>query len=173
MVTPRVTEPATPCSEPHAFPQCSHRIVVGIALAPGVSLVKVCMSYSASINAVAVVGTALLLAVPLVSESRQDPATASAPKIVEVTARKFEFEPSRIEVTQGDHVRLVVRSQDGVHGVSIKKFKVNKSVPRGGDAITIDFVAAAAGTFEILCSEFCGDGHEEMSGTLVVRAKPR
>ena len=46
-------------------------------------------------------------------------------------------------------------------------------MPRGGDPITIDFVASAAGTFEILCSEFCGDGHEEMSGTLVVQAKPK
>ena len=131
------------------------------------------MWLNASINAAAVVGTALLLAVPLVSESRQDPATASAPKVFEVTARKFEFEPSRIEVTQGDRVRLVVRSEDGVHGVSIKKFKVNKPVPRGGDPITIEFLATTAGTFEIICSEICGDGHDEMRGTLVVKAKPK
>ena len=97
----------------------------------------------------------------------------SAPKVIEVVARRFEFEPSTIEVTEGEHVRLVVKSDDGVHGVGIKKFKVNKLIPRGGKPVTIDFVADAVGTFEILCSENCGDGHEDMTGSLVVRAKPR
>jgi heme/copper-type cytochrome/quinol oxidase subunit 2 len=61
----------------------------------------------------------------------------------------------------------MVRSADGVHGVEIKKFKVNKPVPRGGKPVAIDFVAASPGTYEILCSEYCGDGHEAMAGTLV------
>jgi heme/copper-type cytochrome/quinol oxidase subunit 2 len=34
-------------------------------------------------------------------------------------------------------------------------------------------MASAAGTFEILCSEECGDGHESMAGTLVVAARPK
>ena len=122
--------------------------------------------------AVAVAGTAHLLEPASVS-ARQAPATAPAPKIIEVTARRFEFVPSTVEVTEGDHVRLVVKSDDGVHGFEIKKFKVNKLVPRGGKSITIDFVATAAGTFPILCSEECGEGHEDMSGTLVVRAKAK
>jgi cytochrome c oxidase subunit 2 len=115
-------------------------------------------------------GLACLLASIVVNA--QQPA-APAAKVIEVTARKFAFEPSRIEVDEGDRVRLVVRSSDGVHGIGIKKFKVSKLVPRGGEAVTIDFVASSAGTFPILCSEFCGDGHEDMTGTLVVRAKSR
>ena len=86
-------------------------------------------------------------------------------------AKRFTFEPARVEVREGERIRLVVTSADGVHGVEIKKFKVNKKVPRGGDKITIDFVASAAGEYPILCSEFCGNGHEEMKGTLVVAAK--
>lgn len=116
--------------------------------------------------------TATALAPSLVS-ARQAPTTKPEPTIIEVIARKFEFEPSRIEVVEGDHVRLVVSSGDGVHGIAIKKFKVNRLVPRGGDKVTIDFVASAAGTFPILCSELCGDGHEDMTGTLVVRAKAK
>jgi cytochrome c oxidase subunit 2 len=65
----------------------------------------------------------------------------------------------------------VVTSGDGVHGVEIKKFKVTKKVPRGGDPVTIEFVAAAAGEFPIICSEYCGEGHEDMKGMLVVAAK--
>ena len=122
--------------------------------------------------AAAVAGTAHLC-VPTLVSAEQAPATVSAPREIEVVARKFEFEPSRIEVSEGEHVRLIVRSDDGVHGIAIKKFKVNKMVPRGGDKVTIDFVASAPGTFPILCSEFCGDGHEDMSGMLVVQAKAK
>ena len=44
-------------------------------------------------------------------------------------------------------------------------------VPRGGEAITIDFVASSAGEYPILCSEYCGKDHDSMTGTLVVRAR--
>jgi cytochrome c oxidase subunit II len=133
---------------------------------------KVYMRVRTWIFAVAVAGTAHLLEPAMVS-ARQAPATVSAPRIIEVVARRFEFEPSTIEVTEGDHIRLVVKSDDGVHGVEIKKFKVNKLIPRGGKTVTIDFVATAAGTFPILCSENCGEGHEDMTGSLVVHAKPK
>ena len=121
--------------------------------------------------------------------NQQDPAAASAPfdsssngavvrtlaqaeaRTIEIVAKRFSFEPARIEMTEGERVKLVVKSADGVHGVEIKKFKVNKRVPRGGDPITIEFVATAAGEFPILCSEYCGDGHEDMKGMLVVAAK--
>ena len=110
-------------------------------------------------------------------EPRQEPAPADGePKVFEVIARRFEFEPATIEVTEGDRVRLVVRSADGPHGVEIKAFKVKKAVPRAkpGDApITIEFVATSAGEFPILCSEYCGNGHEDMKGTLVVKAKAK
>jgi cytochrome c oxidase subunit 2 len=135
-------------------------------------MTRVCVRAPALIFAVAVAGTAHLLT-PALVPAQQAPATVSAPIIIEVIARKFEFEPSRIEVTEGDHVQLVVRSEDGVHGTTIKKFRVSKIVPRGGEPVTIDFVATAPGTFPILCSEFCGDGHEDMTGTLVVRAKAK
>jgi cytochrome c oxidase subunit 2 len=124
------------------------------------------------IDAAAVVGMALLFGAALTS-ARQDPATASAPRVIPVLAKRFTFEPARIEVTEGERVRLVVKSADGVHGVQIKKLKINKLVPRGGESVTIDFVAAAAGTYEILCSEECGEGHDVMSGTLVVKAKAK
>jgi cytochrome c oxidase subunit 2 len=146
-------------------------------------------------DSIAAAGTALLLGVAAMSPS-QDPAAASAPfdsnasngaarilaqgkpsdvqsepRVIEVVASRFAFEPSRIEVTEGEHIRLVVTSADGVHGVGIKKFRVEKTVPRGGTPVTIDFVASAAGEFPLLCSEYCGNGHEDMKGLLVVTAK--
>ena len=114
---------------------------------------------------------------------QQDPAAASAPfdsslskgqdepREIPVVAKRFGFEPARVEVKEGERIRLVVSSEDGVHGLEIKKFRVNKKIPRGGDKVTMDFVASAPGEYPILCSEYCGEGHEEMKGMLVVVAK--
>ncbi len=105
------------------------------------------------------------------SYAHQDPATASAPRVIDVVVKRFAFEPARIEVDEGERVRLVVTSADGPHGLEIKKFRVAKTIPRGDKAITIEFTASAAGEFPILCSEYCGEGHEDMKGMLVVSAK--
>ncbi len=106
----------------------------------------------------------------------QTPPPSPEPKVFEVLARRFVFEPATIEVTEGDRVRLIVRSGDGQHGIEIKQFNVKKFIPRskpGDSPVVIDFVASAAGTFPILCSEECGKGHKDMTGTLVVNAKPK
>lgn len=103
-------------------------------------------------------------------------AAPTEPKVFEVIARRFAFEPATIEVVEGDTVRLLVRSADGPHGVEIKAFKVKKAVPRakaGDEPVVIEFVASAAGEYPILCSEYCGNGHKDMTGALVVRAKPK
>ena len=123
-------------------------------------------------SAAAVAGMALLLGAAVTS-ARQDPATATAPRVIEVVAKRFTFEPAVIEVTDGERVRLNVKSEDGVHGLQIKKFRVNTMIPRGGKPVTIDFVASRPGTYEIVCSEECGDGHESMTGSLVVVARPK
>jgi cytochrome c oxidase subunit 2 len=98
-------------------------------------------------------------------------APQAEPRVVNVIVRRFEFDPAVITVAVGEPVRLMVRSEDGVHGMEIKKFKVKKDIPRGGEAVIINFTPNAAGEFPIMCSEYCGDGHEDMRGTLVVQAR--
>ena len=104
----------------------------------------------------------LLLAAPV------RPGHAQAKKEFEVTAKRFAFEPARIEVTQGDAVKITVKSADSVHGFEIKKLKVKKEVPKGGKPVVLEFVATQAGEFEIACSEYCGKDHKQMKGLLVV-----
>jgi cytochrome c oxidase subunit II len=99
-------------------------------------------------------------------------AQAPEPRVIEVVAKRFVFEPSEIEVAVGERVRLAVRSADGVHGIEIKKVKVSKEIPRGAAPVMIEFTADEAGRFPIICSEYCGDGHDDMKGTLVVKAQP-
>ena len=93
------------------------------------------------------------------------------PRVIEVVARRYAFEPDVIEVAVGERVRLMVRSADGLHGLEIKKFKVSKDIPRGSAPVAIEFTADETGRFPILCSEYCGDEHDSMRGTLVVLAQ--
>ena len=124
---------------------------------------------------VAFVMIALLAAVSTYGR-QQDEKAEPETKSFEVVARRFAFEPDTIEVNEGDRVKLLVRSADGPHGVEIKQFKVKKAVPRakpGDSPVEIEFTASAAGKFPILCSEYCGDGHKDMTGTLVVHIKSK
>lgn len=92
------------------------------------------------------------------------------PRVIDITARRFVFEPSEIQVSVGERVRLLVRSADGVHGLEIKKFNLNKEIPRGGAPVAIEFTATEEGRFPIACSEYCGKDHDAMTGLLIVSA---
>jgi cytochrome c oxidase subunit II len=131
------------------------------------------MSLNRTLDCVAGLGMAILIYTGISAAPVPVRAPQPEPRVVEVVAKKFAFDPARIEVTEGETVRLMVRSADGVHGVGIKKFKVSEEVPRGGTPIMIEFTANATGEFEILCSEYCGKGHEEMAAMLVVKARAR
>jgi cytochrome c oxidase subunit 2 len=99
-------------------------------------------------------------------------AAQQAPRVIEVKAGKYDFEPSTIEVQQGERVVLRVTSIDRLHGIGIKKFGVNKEVPKG-KTVDVEFVASEPGTFAVLCTEDCGKGHDDMAGSLVVKAVAR
>lgn len=98
-------------------------------------------------------------------------AAQDEPRVIEVVARRFTWEPAEIQVTVGERVRLVLRTADGLHGIELKKFKIAKEIPRGNKPVTVDFTADEAGRFPFLCSEYCGDGHDDMKGMLVVVAQ--
>jgi len=109
-------------------------------------------------------GTTALAAVLMVR------GTAAADRSVheiQITASRYAFEPVTIHVNAGEPVRVVIRSTDGVHGFSIPTLKTDVLVPKGGDPVTVEFTAPAAGRYEIACSEFCGSGHGHMKAALV------
>ena len=141
----------------------------GIALAPwgSGSLRPHRMTRRVAILVCLLTGT---LTVTSPSDSAPAP-QAAEPRVIEVVARRYTFEPSQIDVTEGERIRLMVRSGDGPHGFEIERFEVSKELPRGAAPIAIEFTADEAGRFPILCSVFCGDGHEEMKGVLVVQAR--
>ncbi len=92
---------------------------------------------------------------------------APAEVSIKVSARKFKFEPGKITVRKGDRVKLIVTSVDVDHGIAITEFGVEKEIKKGATE-TIEFTADKEGTFKFYCSVFCGDGHPEMAGELIV-----
>jgi heme/copper-type cytochrome/quinol oxidase subunit 2 len=89
-------------------------------------------------------------------------------RTIDVVGSNFKFEPAAISVTEGERVRLRVRSMDRPHSVAIKAFHVKALTAKPGETVSLEFVADKAGTFEFACAEYCGTGHAGMKGTLVV-----
>jgi cytochrome c oxidase subunit 2 len=95
------------------------------------------------------------------------------PRTIEVSVRRYEFTPSTIDARVGEHLRLRLTSEDRTHGFGIEAFGVDVLVPRGGRTVVVEFAPSRAGVFEVLCTEDCGRGHDDMKGTLVVKAVPQ
>lgn len=85
-----------------------------------------------------------------------------------VTASKWEFDPHTIGVRLGDTVRLTINSMDVAHGFSIPDFNINETINPGKTA-TVEFVVDKKGSFTFACSVYCGSGHGNMKGTLIVQ----
>ena len=86
---------------------------------------------------------------------------------IKVTAKKYAFEPAEIHVKKGDHVKLSITAIDHDHGFKLAAFHVDQKLAKG-EATNVEFTADQAGTFPFECSKFCGMGHKNMKGRLVV-----
>jgi cytochrome c oxidase subunit II len=87
-----------------------------------------------------------------------------------VTARRYTFEPARIEVFQDDVVRIELRSADIAHSWTVDDYRIAKRVGPG-QPVTFEFRADKIGTFPFYCSLQTEDGCRQMRGQLIV--KPR
>jgi heme/copper-type cytochrome/quinol oxidase subunit 2 len=76
-----------------------------------------------------------------------------------------------IEVSKGDRVVFKLTSSDVVHGFSLKDFEVYLTDGiEPGKTTYVTFTADKAGTFTFSCNAICGEMHQNMQGTLVVKA---
>ncbi len=96
-------------------------------------------------------------------------ASAAKPseRVVHVTAKKFEFEPSTIELKLGEPVVLEITTADRKHGLKSPELGIDAVVVPGKPTL-VHLRPEKAGTFSFHCSVFCGSGHEDMSGQIVV-----
>jgi len=94
-------------------------------------------------------------------------ARADNPKVIEITAKKFEFTPSEITLKKGEPVILRLSSSDRVHGFMSKPLKIDTDIPSDTTkdvAVTPD----AAGNYTVICDHYCGTGHGNMKMKVTV-----
>ena len=88
-------------------------------------------------------------------------------RVIPVVARKFVFLPNVIKLKKGEPVVLEFTAPEVVMGFNSPELKLRADIIPG-EVARVRFTPDREGTFPFLCDIFCGDGHEGMSGTIVV-----
>jgi cytochrome c oxidase subunit 2 len=91
----------------------------------------------------------------------------SEPRMIELTAHRFTYDPNEITLKLGQPVVLVVKSDDVAHGLRIRELGVDFKIPAHGTA-KAQFTPTQTGNFIGHCSVFCGPGHGTMALTVHV-----
>lgn len=94
------------------------------------------------------------------------PVTAE-PKVIKITAKKYEFSPKEITLKKGETVTLQLTSLDRKHGFSAPALNVRSDITPG-KVTELKVTPKEAGTTQYYCDVFCGSGHDDMTGTLKV-----
>jgi cytochrome c oxidase subunit 2 len=85
---------------------------------------------------------------------------------VYIQAQQFAF-PIIPKLKVGKTYSFHLNSADVNHGFSIQPINVNLQLVPGYDYI-LKLTPNSAGDFHIVCNEFCGIGHHEMLGKIIV-----
>lgn len=105
---------------------------------------------------------------------------------VDVTAKKYDFDPSVIHMKAGTKLVLKITATDHAHGFGIST--ITDGAPKDsapglvltspptkdcyriekGQQETVEIEAKTAGTYKFKCCVHCGMGHPKMKGELIV-----
>ena len=98
----------------------------------------------------------------------QSAAAAQTTKEVEMTAKKYEFFPSTVDVQAGTKIIFQIKALDREHGFEIENVKDSCVKIKKGETATVEYVAEKPGTVEFKCCVRCGFGHGRMKGKIVI-----
>ena len=106
---------------------------------------------------------ASLLAVASPAARAQD-----EPRVIVITAKRFEFSPNLITLARGETVRLQIKSEDVIHGLFVRPLGIDAEIVPGR-VTELTVTPETAGTYRAICDHFCGAGHGGMKMTIIVR----
>ena len=86
---------------------------------------------------------------------------------VHFLAKMWAFEPSRVRVPKGSTVEVFIASKDVQHGFQILGTNVNLMVVPGA-VVNGRVHFERPGAYAIVCHEYCGAGHQNMSAAIEV-----
>jgi len=107
------------------------------------------------------------MAIGLVIFSPSFFALAGSGQVIKITAKRYEYNPSRITLKKGVPVTLEFTSLDRLHGFNCPDLGIRADI-LPGKVSRIQFIPKKAGTFPFHCDNFCGEGHENMTGEFIV-----
>jgi cytochrome c oxidase subunit 2 len=94
-------------------------------------------------------------------------AARPAEQVIKVVAKRFDYTPSIIKLKKGVPVVLELTTKDVIMGFSAPDFAARADIVPG-KVVRVRIVPDKTGTFTFVCDIFCGTGHEQMDGTIVV-----
>lgn len=104
-----------------------------------------------------------------------EPATGEGALRIQVTARKWSWwfdhpggkGAGELHLVAGRPVELVMSATDVIHSLYVPEFRVKQdAVP--GRFTRLNFTPTVAGSFPIVCTEYCGTDHSRMTSLAVV-----
>ncbi len=116
---------------------------------------------------VTVITTSVVALLALGAALAPRPTRSAQEQVIRMTAKKFAYSPSEITVKRGVPVVLEITSLDRDHGFKLREFGVRADI-KPGQATRVRIVPNKTGRFPFQCDVFCGSGHEDMSGELIV-----
>ncbi|MYN15986.1 cytochrome c oxidase subunit II [Rugamonas sp. FT107W] len=111
----------------------------------------------------------LLMCAPLALVALGAVQAKAKERVIKIEARKFRFAPNVIELKKGEAVVLELTALDFPHGFSVPDLKIRADLVMG-KPVQVKLKPETAGQYGFLCDNFCGSGHEEMAGTIIVKA---
>lgn len=97
---------------------------------------------------------------------------------VKVTAKKWNWnfkypngaESDKLHVVLGRDAKMIMRSEDVLHSFFIPSFRVKRDVVPGRYNY-LWFQPTVEGTFDLFCTEYCGDNHSTMITKVIVESQ--
>jgi cytochrome c oxidase subunit 2 len=102
-----------------------------------------------------------LLLLILIAVAQAGLPAPQAPRLVEISAKRFEFTPNQITLERGEPVTLRLTAQDRNHGFLQEDLGIDLDLMPGKVA-EITITPQTAGRFVAICDDFCGSGHGNM-----------
>jgi cytochrome c oxidase subunit II len=85
-----------------------------------------------------------------------------------VLATDWDFSPSEINLKYGETTKIRVISKEGSHGLAVKELGIDTGLLKEGEEKVIIVTPTLKGEFLLRCNVYCGKGHKEMVGKVIV-----
>jgi cytochrome c oxidase subunit 2 len=88
-------------------------------------------------------------------------------QVIKIVAKKFDYTPNVIKLKKGVPVVLEFTTLDIIMGFKVPDLGIRTDIVPG-KVSRVRLVPDKVGTFPFVCDIFCGSGHEDMTGTIIV-----